>query len=82
MKNLRQVLKQGEAAVQHYLKFNKIEDIAMDCYQGVYVNDEIAGVGTGRGLERKMSVTTADGVQRSLLFDAIEMMDTFVPLEE
>ena len=29
-----------------------------------------------------MSVTTADGVQRSLLFDAIEMMDTFVPLEE
>ncbi len=82
MKNLRQVLKQGEAAVQHYLKFNKIEDIAMDCYQGVYVNDEIAGVGTGRGLERKMSVTTADGVQRSLLFDAIEMMDTFVSLEE
>lgn len=82
MKNLRQVLKQGDSAVQHYLEFNKIEDIARDCYQGVYVNDEISGIGTGQGLERKMSVATADGVQRSLLFDAIEMMDTFVLLEE
>lgn len=82
MKNLRQVLKQGDSAVQHYLEFNKIGDIARDCYQGVYVNDEIAGIGTGQGLERKMSVTTADGVQRSLLFDAIEMMDTFAALEE
>ena len=82
MKNLRQVLKQGDSAVQHYLEFNKIEDIARDCYQGVYVNDGIAGIGTGQGLERKISVTTADGVQRSLLFDAIEMMDTFISLEE
>ncbi len=81
LKNLRPVLKQGEEAARHYLQFNQIEEIARDGYQGVYANDRLEGIGIGRGLERKLYVTGEDGKKRSLLFDAIEMMDTYIAME-
>lgn len=57
LKELRKILKRGEDAAAHYLKFHKIEELG------------------------KMFDETADGEKRSLIFDAIEIMDTWLPLE-
>lgn len=81
IKELRSVLKKGEDAVQYYLKFNKMEDIARDGYQDIFVKTGHDRIGTGEGLERKVYVKTEDGVKRCLLFDAIEIMDTYIELE-
>lgn len=48
MKEMREVLKQGEAATEYYLKFNKMEKITFD---------------------------------RTTLFDAVEMIDTYIELD-
>ena len=81
LKELRNVLKQGEVATKHYLKFHKIEDIARDSYQDIFVEVDTSKVGTGERLDRKVFEKTCDNKERSLLFDAIEMLDTFIGLE-
>ncbi len=81
LKELRNVLKQGEVVTKHYLQFHKIEDIARDSYQDIFVKVDTSKVGTGEQLERKVFEKTCDNKERSLLFDAIEMLDTFVSLE-
>ena len=48
MKEMREVLKQGETAVEYYLKFNKMEKLALD---------------------------------KTTLFDAVEMIDTYIELD-
>lgn len=83
MKALRGVLKCGRAETEYYLKFNRIEKLALDCYQGIYKEikyDE--GIGTGEGLEQKIYVKTRDGNVRSLIFDAIEVSDTYIDLSK
>lgn len=81
LKELRGVLKQGEVAAQHYLKFHKIEDIARDSYQGIFEKVDTSGIGSGNKLRREIFIETFDRKQRSLLFDTIEMLDTFIQLE-
>lgn len=81
LKELRNVLKQGEVATKHYLQFHKIEDIVRDSYQDIFVKVDTSKVGTGERLERKVFEKTCDDKERSLLFDAIEMLDTFIGLE-
>lgn len=68
LKGLRSVLKKGEVETKHYLKFHKITGIIED-FTGA-VNDS-----------GEVFVTTADGISRSVLFDAIELMDTYIGLE-
>lgn len=82
LKELREVFKRGQVETEHYLKFNKIEDIALKGYQDVYEPVRYDKIGTGTGLERKTCVRTQDGVMRSLLFDAIEISDTFIGFAE
>ena len=84
LKELRQVLKQGEHATQNYLRFHKIEEIGRDIYYGIYKDTpfEETKVGSGKSLERKLFVQTADGENRSLLFDVIEGMDAYLTMEE
>lgn len=81
LKGLRNAIKQGEDATLTYLDKNLMRDLALDAYQGTYTKPELKGIGIGEGLERKVTVKTADGVKRSILFDAIEMIDTFVPID-
>ncbi len=82
LKGLRTELKRGEKAVDYYLKFNKLEDLMLDAYQGVYVDVDYTKVGSGHGLERSLYRNGADGITRSLVFDAIEMMDNYLPFRE
>ena len=81
MKELRSVLKRGEKATGYYLEFNKIEDIMLESYQEIYKKISIDQIGSGKGLERKIFLETADGMERSILFDALEVSDTFIDLD-
>lgn len=81
LKELRTVLKKGEAATEHYLKFHRIEDIARDSYQDVFVEADKSGIGTGKELERKVFLCTQDGADRSILFDTIELLDDYIALD-
>ncbi len=83
MKELRTVLRRGADAAAHYLRFHQIEDIGRDAWYGVYqdLDMEKIRIGESQGLERRIFVSTADGIERSILFDAIELMDTYLPLE-
>ena len=82
MKELRSALKKGEQAAEVFVKFNKIEDIALVGYQGIYEQPETDQVATGKGLERKLFLKTADGMKRSTIFDALEVWDTYIGFEE
>lgn len=84
LKGLRPVLKMGETEAEYYLKIHKIEDLGRDAYHGVYHETNISDIriGSGIGLERRVYADTQDGKRRSLLFDAIEMMDLYLPLTE
>lgn len=81
LKELRTALKKGEDATQHYIRFHRIEGIARDCYQGVFVETDHSRIGTGQGLEGKLFLDTFDGKRRTVLFDAIEAMDSFIALK-
>lgn len=82
LKELRTVLKEGETSTEYYLKFHKINDISLEAYQDIYREMSWDQIGTGQGLERKVFIRTMDGKTRSLLFDAIELLDTYIALED
>ncbi len=82
LKQLRGVLKRGSNAASEYLKFHKIEEIGRDAYLEIYADPDYGLVGTGKKQDRKIFMETADGKTRSLIFDAIEMMDIYLPLKE
>ena len=84
MKELRRELRRGEDAVSHYLRFHQIEELGSDIWHGIFVplHPEETAIGSGTGLERKVFARTADGVDRSVLFDVIEIMDAWLPVEE
>lgn len=82
LKELRNVLKQGEDATTYFLKFNQIESLKLVCYQDVFVEMELNKILTGQSIQQKIFVKTADGKNRSLLFDTIESLDTFIALND
>lgn len=81
IKGLRTALKQGEASARHFLNFNGIEDIILDSYYKLFKEMDYSRIGTGFQMERPVFVNTSDGLLRSFLFDAVEMMDTYIGLE-
>ena len=81
LKNLRSVLTGGEEETHYYMKANHIEQLAMESYYDIYQKTDYSKIGTGEGLSGKVFEETADGVRRSLLFDAIEVVDTYVRLD-
>ena len=81
LKNLRSVLKGGEEETYYYMKVNHIEQLALESYYDIYQKIDYSRIGTGEGLDGKVFAETADGVRRSLLFDAIEAVDTYVRLD-
>lgn len=82
LKEFRQYLKEGEKSAKHYIRTKQIGDLNLLGYQDIFVPMDTSGIGSGKSLDRKTFVRTADGKKRSLYFDAIEMLDTFIPLEE
>jgi hypothetical protein len=79
LKELRNALKEGEQSSEYFMKSNLIYDLALIDNEGKKIDtDKIA---SGKGLDRKIFVRTADGKERSLLFDGIEIMDTYISLD-
>lgn len=82
MKELRTVLKEGETAATSFTKFNKLDEIALEGYQGIYKEVSTDKIASGEGLERKLFVRTQDNVERAAIFDALEVWDTYIGFEE
>lgn len=81
IKGLRTALKQGEVSARNFLNFYGIEDILLEGYYDIFKEMDHSRIGTGFQMERPVFVNTSDGQQRSFLFDAVEMMDTYIGLE-
>lgn len=79
VKELRNALKEGEQAAGYYIESNLLDELAL--VNRVERKTDVSGIGQGKGMDRELFVDTADGQRRSLLFDAIEIMDTYISLE-
>jgi uncharacterized protein YwbE len=79
LKELRNPLKEGEQSAEYFMKSNLIYDLTLSCYEDTDI--DTGKIARGKGMDRKIFVTTADGRDRSLLFDAIEIMDTYISLD-
>ena len=82
IKELRNVLKQGENAARYYVQFYKLEDLLLESYYDIFKEMDISRIGTGESMEKDIFISTAkEEVKRSYLFDVIEMMDTYIALD-
>lgn len=66
IKGLRDALKKGETASGNYIRFNRMEELLKDKSAFTNVDDR----------------TDNEDKKRSFLFDAIELMDTYLPIEK
>ena len=82
IKQLRNVLKKGEKETGRYLKFNSIDSITRISYRNIFAEMDLSKIGSGVVDDGRIFLTTYDGKKRSILFDAIEIMDCFEELEE
>lgn len=83
VKELRSALKQGETATRNYLVFNRMESIAGDNKPGAEElrEEDLKNLFTGKHIENSLFLCMEDGKKHSILFDAIELMDTYLPIE-
>lgn len=82
IKELRTALRQGETDARYFMKFHKLEEITLESYYDIFKDMDYFKAGTGQAMERPIFVQTADGRYRSYLFDAIELIDTYLDLED
>ena len=71
-------LKEGEQTAWYYMKNNLMDELALVGFADIYEEVKNDRLFTGRGLDRKIFAQTADGKDRALFFDAIEMLDTYI----
>lgn len=78
IKELRAALKAGENATRYYLQFNRMTNILVE------VGNEkidLAKMFSGKETEYTVFISQPDGVKRSILFDSIEILDTFIAMD-
>ena len=85
IKGLREAIREGETASKYYMKVRLLEDFAaaghMREEEAQLDADTLAGLFSGKPDTRMLCADTRDGKRRSLYFDAIELLDTFIGLE-
>ena len=82
VKGLRGALKQGEEKARHYMDVGHISGLTMESYQDIFNRMTVEMIGSGQGLDHKIFIpVNGDDKEHAILFDAIELMDTFIPLE-
>lgn len=81
LKEFRRYLKEGEMAATHYIKTKQIDDLELLGYQDIFVEVDYSKISRGEPLERRTFVQTVEKEKRCLYFDAIELLDTFIPIE-
>lgn len=74
-------LKEGEQTAWYYMKNNLMDELALVGFADIYEEVKNDRLFTGRGLDRKIFAQTADGKDRALFFDAIEILDTYINLD-
>ena len=77
LKQMRSVLKNGEKSARYFLKFHKIEDLAMESYHEAFEKIDVPKAVAESGLSRQIFVETQDGKKRSVLFDAVELLGNY-----
>ena len=77
LKQMRSVLKNGEKTARYFLRFHKIEDLAMESYHEAFEKIDASKVVKENGLSRQLFVETLDGKKRSVLFDAVELLGNY-----
>ena len=82
IKELRTALKQGETSARYFLKFHNLEEIILESYYDIFKDLDYFKAGTGQKIERPVFIQTSDHKFRSYLFDAIELIDTYLGLED
>ena len=86
MKELRNVLKQGQEATKAFIQFNKMEDVMLSGMQKNMTDHN--KVGTGQAQKRELYPAMRNGLKderttvRSAIFDALEIFDTYIGFEE
>lgn len=76
LKELRGIVKEGEVKTQYYIQFHKIKGLILDSYYGIFKD-----VGFREDAEKiPVFVKTADGQERSIIFDAAELIGTYMIL--
>lgn len=78
IKELRGALKEGKDSTKYYLRFNRMEEIVYEAKKedGLDFSSMFSGTKT----EKSAFITDYDGKDHSILFDAIELIDTFLEL--
>lgn len=69
IKGMRSVLKESEQAAEHFVAYQRIDNLVWKSRDAA----DVAG--------KKLFDELYDGKEYSALFDVIEMMDTFIPME-
>ena len=82
IKELRNVLKKGEEAAKYFIKFNKLEEFVLEGFFSAYQEQDMSMLFQGKADQYRVFEKTYDDKNRCVLFDAIEIMDTFVSLED
>lgn len=80
IRELRGALKEGERSAANYLLFNRMEDLLLDAKAQ---QDEMSISNIGKGVKEEIPVFVpfTDEKKYSTVFDAIELMDTYLCLE-
>lgn len=73
LEELRGVLKQGEEEANHYINFHKLKGMIVTSYYGVFQNLQVREDMD----ELPLFVKTADGKERSVLFDEAEVLNIY-----
>lgn len=84
IKGLRAALKQGEKATSNYLIFNRMEDILIENRPDAdrVTDEDLLKLFTGKPVKGEAFITQMDEKKHSLLYDSIELMDSYLALEE
>ncbi|MCQ2517555.1 MAG: hypothetical protein MJ119_02235 [Lachnospiraceae bacterium] len=77
IKELRNALKLGEVRTKQYIAFNLMDSILVEGKELTEGNKSLQ-----EAVNKDAFVEGYDGVKHSILFDAIELMDTYIMLEE
>lgn len=81
VKELRAALRSGELATTNYLEFNRMTDILIENKAGSVTKEDLMKLFTNSKHRNTAFVEASDGRKHSILFDSIELMDTFIAME-
>jgi hypothetical protein len=80
IKELRGALKDGKDMTKYYLSFNRMEDILYETKDEKRL--DLSEVFSGKKVKNEAFIEDYDGKEHSVLFDAIELIDTFLVLDK